>query len=264
MSGIIRQAALVTGATQGIGLALTHKLLDAGLTVFGTGRDRESLERTRKNYPDFRPIPADLTNNKDIENIAAIVKGAKLPLQLLVQNAGMKTPPRDLEQHSCEAIDEVFAVNLLAPMKLTALLTDHMPPESRILYVTSRAATLKLKQSSTYCASKAGLDEVAAIVRQEVSGKNIGVSSVIPGEVDTKIQRILRETTTFHLHGMFEKAHQSGQLISPEMCASFLKWLLCDISFDEFKTSNMPFTIYDESHHEHWLAPRSRLPAFPF
>src|SRR5579872_6132241 len=149
-------------------------------------------------------------------------------------------------------------------MKLSALLSDTMPEKSRILFVTSRAATLKLKESSTYCASKAGLDEITAILRKELEEKNIGVSCVIPGEVDTKIQKILRETTSFHLYKMFDEAYQGGQLISPKTCAEFLKWLLCDLSFDEFNRSNMPISIYDEWHHSFWLKDKNQLPAFPF
>jgi len=214
-------------------------------------------------FPNFIPVCADLTKNEDIKRIAETVKNQG-PLQLLVQNAGMKTPPRDLSEHSCEVIDDVLGVNLSAPLKLTALLTQYMPPESRILYVTSRAATLKLMQSSTYCATKAGLDEVAAIVRQELSEKNIGVSSVIPGEVDTGIQKTLRETLGFHLHGIFQRAYETGQLIKPEVCADFLKWLLCDLPFDEFRKSQIPVTIYDTSHHKHWLVSPEKFPPFPF
>lgn len=258
------KAALVTGATKGIGLALTHTLLKEGWIVFGVGRDENSLENTSQLFPAFIPIKADLTKNEDITRIAKVIADSKLSLQLCIQNAGMKTPPRPLQQHSCEAIDEVIALNLTAPMKLTSLLTPFMPPESRMLYITSRAATLQLKESSTYCASKAGLDQVAAIVRQELKDKNIGVATVIPGEVDTQIQQILRETKTFHLHRLFQAAHENKQLISPDVCAVFLKWLLCDLSFSDYKNSQMPLSIYDESHHSYWLPSKELLPAFPF
>lgn len=259
-----KNAALVTGASHGIGRELAKLLAKDHWIVFGTGRDIDSLEKTKSQFPNFIPIQADFNSNEDIERIATTIKQSGLPLRLNVQNAGMKSPPRPLAQYTCNSIDEVFNVNLLAPMKLTALLTSQMPPKSRILYVTSRAATLKLKESTTYCASKAGLDEIAAIVRQELEENNIGVSCVIPGEVDTKIQKILRETTSFHLHKLFIEAHQGGHLISPNVCAEFLKWLLCDLSFDEYKNSKMPISIYDEWHHTSWLKERSQLPAFPF
>lgn len=256
------KVALITGATHGIGLALTRNLLKEGWIVFGIGRDKDSLDTISTEFPNFLSICADLTKNDDIKKIAERVKGQKL--QLLIHNAGMKTPPRNLEEHSCDAIDEVIGVNLSAPMKLNALLTQYMPSGSRILFVTSRAATLKLKQSSTYCATKAALDEVSAIVRKELSEKNIGVASVIPGEVDTKIQKILRETSGFHLHRMFQQAHEAGQLIKPEVCADFLTWLLCELPFDQFNNSQLPFTIYDKSHHKCWLKPSDKLPDFPF
>lgn len=261
---VSNKAALVTGATNGIGLELAKNLLNDGWTVFGTGRDVDSLKKIKTLFPQFISIPANFTQNDDIERIAKTIRDTEFSLQLLVQNAGMKSPPRPLTQYNCESIDEVFQVNLLAPMKLTALLAENMPETSRILFVTSRAATLKLKESSTYCASKAGLDEVTAILRQELAEENIGVSCVIPGEVDTKIQKILRETTSFHLHKMFDEAYQRGQLINTKTCAEFLKWLLCDLSFDEFKQSNMHISIYDKWHHSFWLKDKNKLPAFPF
>lgn len=259
-----QKAALVTGASDGIGLELTKRLLNDGWNVFGTGRNLENLMRTKSLYPRFIPIQADFTSNEDIENVARIIQKSKFPLHISVQNAGMKSPPRPLTQYRCACIDEVFFVNLLAPMKLTALLANHMPQQSRILYITSRAATLKLKEGSTYCASKAGLDETAAIVRQELLDHHIGVTCVIPGEVDTRLQKILRETTSFHLSEMFNEAYQTGQLINPALCAEFLHWLLCELSFDEYRQSTMPVSIYDEWHHEFWLKDSNQLPAFPF
>lgn len=264
MNHASKRAALVTGASHGIGLELAKQLLARGWTVFGTGRDLASLEATQARFPHFVPIQADFSSNDDIQRVALIIKDSGLPLYLSVQNAGMKSPPRPLTQYTCESIDEVFAVNLLAPMKLTALLAKEMPSESRILYVTSRAATLNLKESTTYCASKAGIDVVTAIVRQELDEQNIGVACVIPGEVDTTIQKILRETTSFHLHQLFIDAYQSGQLIQPHVCATFLTWLLCDLPFEDFKHSPMPLSIYDEWHRDKWLENEEALPAFPF
>lgn len=263
-SSTSNKTALVTGASHGIGFALAKRLLGEGWKVFGTGRDGRCLDKIKALYPHFVPIQSDFTSNKDLERVADIIKKSGLPLYLSVQNAGMKSPPRALTQYDCSSIDEVFQVNLLAPMKLTALLASHMPAKSRLLFVTSRAATLKLKESSTYCASKAGLDEIAAIVRQELEDKNIGVASVIPGEVDTQIQKVLRETTSFHLHQLFAKAHQQGQLISPHTCAAFIKWFLCDYPFNDFNKSTLPLSIYDTWHHDFWLTDKRQLPAFPF
>lgn len=260
----INKAALVTGASHGIGCELAKQLLQEGWVVFGTGRDITNLEKIKTQFANFIPIQADFTKNKDIENVANVIKKSNLPLCLSIQNAGMKSPPRPLIQYNCDAIDEVMFVNLLAPMKLVALLAANMPEQSRILFVTSRAATLKLEEGSTYCASKAGVDEVTAILRKELAGKNIGVSCIIPGEVDTKIQKILRETTSFHLHKMFDEAYQTGQLINPKTCAEFVKWFVCDYPFNEFKQSTMPTSIYDEWHHSLWLKDKATLPAFPF
>ncbi len=259
-----KKAALVTGASHGIGRELAIKLVSEGWHVFGTGRDLDSLKKMEVSYPLFQAIQGDFTRNEDLKKVAETVLDSRLPLFLNVQNAGMKSPPKNLNLYTCEAVDEVMQVNLLAPMKLTALLARYMPPQGRILYVTSRAATLKLRESSTYCASKAGIDVVTGIVRQELEDRQIGVLNVIPGEVDTTIQKILRETKTFHLHDLFIKAKDMGGLIAPSICAEFLKWLLCDLPFDKYKNAKMPISIYDDWHHEYWLKKSEDLPPFPF
>src|SRR5579872_7126193 len=104
------KAVLVTGASNGIGLELAKNLLNNGWIVFGTGRDKNSLEKTKALFPQFIPIPADFTRNNDIERVVRVIKESGLPLHLLVQNAGMKSPPRPLIKYNCESIDEVFQV----------------------------------------------------------------------------------------------------------------------------------------------------------
>src|ERR1700692_484286 len=64
-----QKAALVTGATRGIGRELAIRLIEAGYTVFGTGRDEESLRGLKAVYPEFRGIKADFTRNSDIRHI---------------------------------------------------------------------------------------------------------------------------------------------------------------------------------------------------
>lgn len=258
------KVALITGASRGIGEALSIELLKDGWIVYGTGRNLEDLQKIQKEYPQFYPIQADFTSNQDVKKIVKIIKSSNQKLKLMVQNAGMKSPPRPLSQYNPEQIDEVMFVNLLTPMKLSALLSDQMLPQSRMLFVTSRAATLRLKESSTYCASKAALNEIAAILRQEFAPQGIAVQAVIPGEVDTHIQAVLRETKTFHLHKSFIEAYEKGGLIKPQVCASFLKWLLVDLSYDDYAKGDLPISIYDEWHHRFWLKDTKDLPPFPF
>ena len=56
------------------------------------------------------PVPADFTRNSDVEQVAKIIKDYGIPLHRLVQNAGMKSPPRPLTEYDCDSIDEVFQV----------------------------------------------------------------------------------------------------------------------------------------------------------
>lgn len=258
------KTALVTGASHGIGQALSRRLLESGWKVFGTGRDEQSLEALQACFSQFFPLQADFTSNDDLKVVAHEINASNTPLSLLVHSAGVKSPPRPLTQYDCESLDEELLVNLLAPMKLSAMLASHMPPESRILFLTSRAASLALEEVSPYCAGKAGLDMAAAVLRKELAFAGMGVSSVIPGEVNTGMQKTLRETRSFHLHAQFEYAFKEGRLIAPEVCAQFLEWFLCRCPFADFSTRDMPVSIYDKWHHPFWLKDAKALPPFPF
>ncbi|KTC97911.1 sepiapterin reductase [Legionella geestiana] len=258
------KTALVTGASHGIGQALSMRLLESGWNVFGCGRDEKSLEALQARFPQFRPLQADFTSNHDLNAVVRVITESNVPLSLLVHSAGVKSAPRPLTQYDCESLDEELLVNLLAPMKLSAMLATLMPPESRILFLTSRAASLTLEEVAPYCASKAGLDSLAAVLRKELASAGIGVCSVIPGEVNTGMQKTLRETRSFHLHTQFEHAFKEERLIAPEVCAQFLEWLLCRCPFVDFSTRDMPISIYDEWHHPFWLIDAKQLPPFPF
>lgn len=258
------KTALITGATHGIGFELSKILLNDGWIVFGTGRDIQHLNLLKETFSTFKPIQADFRCNRDIQQVADVIRKSGLALQLFVQNAGMKSPPRPLTAYDSESIDEVFQVNLLAPMKLIPLLINTMAPHSRILFITSRAANAQLKEGSTYCASKAALDQIAAILRKELENTTIGVNSIIPGEVNTRIQALIRDTKTFHLQQVFKDIHENGQLIEPSTCAQFIKWVLCDLPFEDFRTNTQPISIYDAWHHPYWLLDPALLPACPF
>ena len=256
----IVQRAFITGVSRGIGLALAKNLLERGIEVVGISRAQKSTMQDLSKYPNFSYVSADLTSQEGFLAVQEFLKNQKLTFDFIINNAGMMMPPCNLEQMSFHDIENVININLLVPIKLSSLLLPYCNKGAKILNVTSRAATSPVAQVGPYCISKAGLNMFTEVLRKELFNKHIAVAAVIPGEVDTQIQDILRNTDGFNLSEKFYDNYINGKLITPAMCAQFLSWLLCETAADEF--NSQLWEIYDVSHHAKWL--QEELPAFPF
>lgn len=252
--------ALITGVSRGIGYALAQNLLDRGIEVVGVARADQSCLKELLQYANFTYLSADLTTNEGIFALQEFVYGYSF--DYIVHNAGMMMAPCKLQDMELDVMEQTIKLNLLAPMKFARILFPCCRNGARILHVTSRAAITPVSEVGPYCISKAGLDMLTNVLKKEFAGHGIAVSAVIPGEVDSEIQNILRSTNSFHLKEKFNQNFAQGKLISPSMCADFLSWLLCEISFNEFDTQEIPWNIYDSWHHKYWL--KNVLPAFPF
>jgi NAD(P)-dependent dehydrogenase (short-subunit alcohol dehydrogenase family) len=151
MPDLAGRRALVTGATNGIGLETAQALARAGATVLISGRDpargAAALEKMRARRPEAEPrfIRADLARLAEVRALAAEVGEA--PLDLLVNNAGvMAIPTRRL---SADGFEMQFAVNHLAHFALTGWLLPALraAPAPIIVTVSSlahRRAVLRL------------------------------------------------------------------------------------------------------------------------
>jgi short-subunit dehydrogenase len=255
------KVSFVTGVSRGIGLELAKKLLEHDICVVGVSRTSAECMKERLEHPNFIYINADITTHIGLQQIKKCIEDKQYKFDYIVHNAGVMMNPQTIEDLSWDEMENVINTNLLAPMKLSKVLIPHCNQGAKMMFVTSRAATTVVAQAAPYCVSKAGLNMLAHILHKEVSNYKISIALVIPGEVDTSIQKILRESSTFALQPIFYNNYVQNQLISPEVCAQFLSWLLCETSVDVFE-QNEPWNIYDVTHHHHWL--KGYLPVFPF
>jgi NAD(P)-dependent dehydrogenase (short-subunit alcohol dehydrogenase family) len=135
---------LVTGATDGIGYQTALELAEAGHKVLVHGRNRDKSEkraneiRNKSSNPGVEAVWADLTDFKQIENLAGNIKNNYDRLDVLINNAGVFENEKIILQNGYE---RTFMVNHLAPFGLTLLLSDLIisTPSSRIVNVSSMA-----------------------------------------------------------------------------------------------------------------------------
>jgi short-subunit dehydrogenase len=177
--------ALVTGASSGIGRALSPLLAELGATLALAGRDQHALAEIA-GRTGGEPLMADGAEPGGAERLAELVLERWGRVDLLVNNAGAGWAG-DLAAMPPETADRPIAINLAAPVRLTRLLLPGMLERGggHLVYVTSIAGATGVAREAVYAATKAGLATFADSLREEVAGTGISVSVVVPGVVDT-------------------------------------------------------------------------------
>jgi short-subunit dehydrogenase len=175
---------LVTGASSGIGAAVTRRLARAGSHVVAAGRDADRLAGLAAETG-ARTLLADLTRPHAGRDLAERVLAQHQRVDVLVNNAGIGWAGRLTDMPDLRA-DELLAVNLRAPIELTrALLPGMCRRGGHLVFVGSIAGRLGVGREAVYAASKAGLDSFAQSLRLELAGRGVTVSVVVPWVVDT-------------------------------------------------------------------------------
>ena len=218
------QTYLVTGASRGIGRALSVELAKQGVRVVLLARPsealNEALEAVQELVPASLAVACDLADMNSIADAAAFILASSPVLDGIVHNAGAIAPVQPLLAVDGSAWARSIQVNLIGVQHLTQLLAPAMTGNHRVRVTTiSSGASLRpLPSWSAYCVAKAGQDMWARCLAEE--GRDLGISaiSVAPGIVDTGMQADIRATTVddFPLRDTFVHYHASGQLTRAE------------------------------------------------
>ena len=180
------KTAIVTGASSGIGAAITSMLLTEGYEVFGFGRSFD--ESFVSQHELFHPIQCDLMKiNELTEKLKEIKK--KHSIHLLVNNAGVGYygPHEEL---SPAKIHAMVTTNLEVPMVLSQLLLrDLKKNKGTILNISSVTAKKSNTYGCSYGATKAGLSSFSASLFDEVRKYGVKVVTLHPDMTKTNLYR---------------------------------------------------------------------------
>ncbi|MDQ2068110.1 SDR family oxidoreductase [Xinfangfangia sp. CPCC 101601] len=174
------RVALVTGASRGIGAAITQKLAAEGVHVLALARSESALAEVAK-LPGVEPIAADVTDLATLK----IFEGREI--DILVNNAGGIGSLGALQDQTVEETAQVIALNLTAPLLMIQAALPGMVARKRghILSLSSAVAKAVFPNTTTYAAAKAGLSRAHEVLRYDLAGTNVRFTEIVPGRVET-------------------------------------------------------------------------------
>ncbi|QIG41773.1 SDR family oxidoreductase [Nocardioides anomalus] len=237
------RTALVTGSTQGIGLAIARTLASAGARVGVNGRSEESVRRAvgelREGLPDadLVEVAADVTTEEGADAALAALGD----VDVLVNNLGIFEARPALEITD-EEWRTYFEVNVLAGVRLTRAVLPGMTDRGwgRVLFVASDSAVVIPAEMVHYGMSKTALLAVSRGFAKAAAGTGVTVNSVIAGPTHTGgVEDFVRSLVGDDLP--WEEAQQTfmrehrpqsliQRLIEPEEIANLVAYLASPLS----------------------------------
>ncbi|XP_054728384.1 uncharacterized oxidoreductase TM_0325-like [Anastrepha obliqua] len=182
---------IVTGASSGIGAATAKAFAIRGAKIALVGRNVDNLKavesdcKAANSNAELLLIPADVT--VDAERIINKTVDEFGQLDVLVNNAGILAYGSILDI-DVEQFDSLLNTNLRSIFLLTKLAAPHLiKTQGNIVNVSSVAGTRTFPNTSSYCTSKAAVDQFTRCIALDLASKNVRVNAVNPGVVVTDI-----------------------------------------------------------------------------
>lgn len=238
---------VITGASRGLGLALAERYVDAGAHVITITRSANPYlaQRAQAQGATLTAIEADLACPSGVQAAAtelrAVLRQAPTLAgrHILINNAGAVEPVNlASDLHDPQAIAHAFALNVTAPLIITAAMLDSLLADQRdcrILNISSGAGRNPTAGWSVYCATKAALDMATRVLNAEQAEGGVRAVALAPGVVDTGMQATLRsqDTRNFPARERFVALRDEGKLRSADNVATSIHHYL---NRDDFGT----------------------------
>jgi NAD(P)-dependent dehydrogenase (short-subunit alcohol dehydrogenase family) len=192
------QAAVVTGASKGIGKAIALALAQAGARVVMAARGRDELERAAKEVEAAGgtavAVPADVTDMGQVQALIDRTVAEFGSMDILVNNAGAAPFMSSLADIRLEGFEKYFRVNFMGAVYCTKAATPVLLGQGHgcVLNIASVAGFIATPGEAYYGAAKAALIQFTRTMAREWASSGIRVNALAPGWVDTPMNEPLR------------------------------------------------------------------------
>ncbi len=231
----MKKAALITGASSGIGAATARIFSENGYFVYLLGRNEERLNEVAINCRNGASLlKADLSNDEQLNKYTQhLFERPDTKLEVLVNNAGIFERHSHLEQ-GLDVWRKQFETNLFGSVaitqKLMPLFLKHK--SGAIVNVSSTLAHKPMADTSAYSASKAAMITWTKSLALEMANHNVRVNCICPGIVDTPIQEFhsLPEEAKKQILHRLKDVQPLRRIGTPEEIAESIYFLASDKS----------------------------------
>ncbi len=198
MFDLTGKRALITGSSQGIGLALAHGLAAAGAEVVLNGRDAAKLSKAAAGLPGARRLMFDATDHKAVR---AAVDGFEAdigPIDILVNNAGMQHRG-PLEDFPEDAFQRLLQTNIATVFNVGQACARHMIGRGagKIINIASVQTALARPSIAPYTATKGAVANLTKGMATDWAGYGLQCNAIAPGYFDTPLNAALVADPTF-------------------------------------------------------------------
>lgn len=223
--------ALVTGSSQGIGLALARGLAEAGARVVLNGRDRERLAAAVATLAaeghDATPLPFDVTDHAAARAAVDGLETSHGPIDILVNNAGMQLRG-PLEDYAATDFERLMATNVSSVFHVGQAVARHMIARGRgrIVNIASVQSRLTRPGIAPYTASKGAVANLTLGMATDWAPRGLNVNAIAPGYFDTPLNAALVADPAFN--GWLEARTPAGRWGRVEELAGACVFLASD------------------------------------
>jgi NAD(P)-dependent dehydrogenase (short-subunit alcohol dehydrogenase family) len=188
-------AALITGASQGLGLAIARAYVEQGADIFICARDQAALDEAQKEVASISSttrVIARVADVRDPDAVNSLVDAAvsAFPnLSVLVNNAGIYGPKGPVEENDWDEWRRAIEINLFGSVLTARAVIPQLRAVGggKIIQISGGGATSPMAGLSSYAASKAAVVRFAETLALELREDNIDVNAIAPGAINTRM-----------------------------------------------------------------------------
>ncbi|GAA0302544.1 SDR family NAD(P)-dependent oxidoreductase [Halarchaeum salinum] len=228
-SSLDGQTAVVTGASAGIGRAITEVFAADGANVVVCSRTLDDVEAVADEFAnlpgDVEPVEADVTDRDDVAALAEATEEAFGGVDILVNNAGGGAGLMPLDEVGGDVWDDVVDVNLTGVYNVTHAFADALQAgdPSAVVNVASMAGEYGVEGMGPYSAAKGGVISLTRTLARDWADEDVRVNAVSPGFIATEK---LREN--FGYDAEIERGNADRKWGTPAEVADLVRFLASD------------------------------------
>lgn len=178
---------IVTGASRGLGQAITERLVESGEVVLGLARNTGGMS--------IDAIECDISDYASVKNASKEVKRMKKPVKAVINAAGVASMNMAVTTDE-STVQKLIQTNLAGTIYCCQLFAPIMLRQKQGSFInfSTIAVALALKGESVYAASKAGVESFSRTFAREMADFNVKVNCIAPGPIRTDLLRGITDT----------------------------------------------------------------------